>query len=83
MLYATTPPWQRTNPHGAAVAMTLANPPPPGLNLRTYNISDGLGFDLPQPIQETQLRNYDVMLLIETKIPDDIYCTKRIGYDVV
>ena len=30
-----------------------------------------------------KLVNYDVMLLIETKIPDEVYFQNRIVYDVV
>ena len=52
---------------------------PRGLNLRAYNISDGLA----QAIWAVHLRNYKVMMLSETKISDGAYCHKRLRYSVV
>ena len=37
-----------------------------------YNIQDVRGFVLPQAVRAVQLVNYDVMLLTETKIPDEV-----------
>ena len=52
---------------------------PRGLNLRAYNISDGLA----QAIWAVHLRNYNVMMLSETNISDGAYCHKRLRYSVV
>ena len=49
-------------------------PHPPWINLGTYNIQDGRGLGLHQAIQAVHLRNYDLMLLTETKITDEAYC---------
>ena len=56
---------------------------PHGLNLGTYNIRYSRGFGLHHAIRVVQLVNYDVMILTETKIPYEVYCKNRIGYDVV
>ena len=60
--------------HGAAAAVTPAAPPPPRLNLGIYNIQDGHGFSLLRAPWAVQMENYDIMLLIETKILDMVYC---------
>ena len=39
-----------------------------------YNIRDSQGFALHQGIWDVQLGNYDLMLLMETKILDQAYC---------
>ena len=56
---------------------------PPGLNLGKYDIWDGHGFRLLHEIWAVQLGNYDVILLMETKILDYVYCRNRIKHDVV
>ena len=43
-----------------------------GLNLGTYTIRDGCGFGLPQEIWAVKQGNYDLMLLAEMKIPDEV-----------
>ena len=58
-------------------------PCPPGLSLRTYNILYGYGFGLPQAIRAVQIGNYDVILMIETNIPDAVYCHNCVGYNIV
>ena len=49
----------------------------------TYNIWDSCGFELLQAIRDVEKYNYNLMILNETKIFDEIYCHNRLGYDVV
>ena len=44
-----------------------------GFNLGTCNIWDGRGFGLPLSIWAVERWNYDLMLLMETNIPDAVY----------
>ena len=53
---------------------------PTRLNLGTYYIWYGCIFGLLQEFRAVQLGNYNVMLLTETKIPDEVYCKYCIGY---
>ena len=55
----------------------------PRLNFRTYNTQYGRGFYLPLEIWVVQMLNYDMILLMETKIIDEVYCNNRIEYDGV
>ena len=48
-----------------------------------YNIQDGRRFRLTQAIWAVQLCNYDLMLMMETKILYDAYFHKNLGYDAV
>ena len=48
-----------------------------------YNIRDFQGFGLHQGIWDVQLGNYDLMLLMETKILDQAYCHNFLSYDVM
>ena len=48
-------------------------PAPSGLNLGKHNIRGGCGFGLPQEIWVVQLGNYDLMLLMDTKIQYAVY----------
>ena len=48
-----------------------------------YNIRDGWGFSLLQAIHAVQIRNYYLMLLTETKIPDEAYFHNCPGYNIV
>ena len=58
----------------------LHKPPrPQGLNFGAYNICDGRYFGLAQAIWVLQIRNYDVMMLKETKISDKAYCHNCLG----
>ena len=51
--------------------MTLAAPSHlPPMNLGAYNIQDSRGFGLLKEILAVQMGNYDIMLLIETRIPE-------------
>ena len=54
-----------------------------GINLGTYNFWDGCGFILPLDIRSVEKWNYDLMLLMETKIAEAIYCCNRRGYEVL
>ena len=49
----------------------------------TYNIGDSGGFGLPQAISSIKQGNYELMLLIETKILEAVECHNLLGYDVV
>ena len=53
------------------------------MNLGTYNIQDVCGFGLLQKIRAVRLGNYDVMLLMKTKISDTVYCKNHLGYAFV
>ena len=48
-------------------------PPLPKLNLGTYNIQYGWVFGLPKELQAVQMGNYDIMLLMETKMKEAVY----------
>ena len=48
-----------------------------------YNIWDVRGFGLPKAIRAVQLGNYNLMLILETNIPDEGYCHKRLGCNTV
>ena len=58
-------------------------PWPQGLNPGMYNILYVQGFGLSQAIWEVQISNYDMMIMTETKISNDVHCHNRIVYDVV
>ena len=58
-------------------------PRPMGLNLGMYKIWDGHGFGTPHTIWAAEQGNYDLMLLMETNIPDAVYCRNHLGYDIV
>ena len=69
--------------HTAPAPLRLRPPRPPGLNLGTYDICYGCGFVVHQGIQTVQLRNYELMILTDTTIPDEAYCHNHLGYTVV
>ena len=54
--------------HNSPPPPRLRPKPHPGMNLGTYNIWYGRGFELPQAIWDVQLGNYELMLLTDTKI---------------
>ena len=56
---------------------------PQGISLGTLNIHDGWGYGLAQAIQELHIGSFDLMILTETKITDQDYCLRSLGYDVV
>ena len=54
-----------------AVLLPLRRPAlPPWINLGIYSIQDGRDLGLPQTIWDVHIINCNMMLLIETKIPD-------------
>ena len=57
-------------------------PLPMEINLGTYNIWDGQAFGLPKVVWVVQKGNYNIMLLMDKKIHDGVYCCNRLGYDV-
>ena len=70
-LHLALPPSRSRTPH------------PMGINLWTYTICDVRGFVLPQEIWAAEQSNYELMLLIETKIPDRVYCRNLLGYNIL
>ena len=56
---------------------------PLGINLGTNNIWDGRGFAPPQAIRAVEQGNYDLMILVETKVLDALYLHNHLGCDVV
>ena len=55
-------------------------PRPMGPNLGTYNIWGDSGFLITQAIQASKQGNYDLMILVEKRIPDKVYCRNHMGY---
>ena len=48
-----------------------------------YNILDGHGLRLSQAIRAVERGNYELMLLMEKNISDEVYCRNRLGYGIV
>ena len=48
-----------------------------------YNIQDGHVFGLPQVIHAVDRSHYDLVLLTETDIPDEVYYHNPLGYEVI
>ena len=82
MIHATAPPYKQPTPNVDAAA-TMPTNPLPWVEPRTYNIQNGCRFSLLQAIRAVYLVNHYVMLLIETKILDEVYWKNCIRYDAL
>ena len=58
-------------------------PHPWGLSIGTLNIRDGRISGLAQVIRLVHISGFGLMILTETKITDQDYCLRSLGYDVV
>ena len=56
---------------------------PRWLFLRTLNLRDGRGSGLAQAIRAVYIGVFDLMILMETNITSQYYCSNRLGYSVV
>ena len=52
------------------------------MNIGMYNIWDYWSFGILHAIRVTQLGNYDLMIVTETKTLDKVYCKNRLVYGV-
>jgi hypothetical protein len=59
------------------------SPKPPSITIGTYNIRDSQNSGLAAAVRAIQLGNYNLAILTETKIPDNIYTKHCLDYHVV